>query len=429
MSIYAFPHAAGVKLRGVNIFPGPSAWAVGEGDVWYQQWYKWATGASPDVWTGWLQPCIDQAAVLGCNAIRLILSGAVWVGTGFPHLTTPQIEDSLDRFISYCATKGIWVYLCLYGTTQLNTDHADNNVSLADAQSYMAKVVAFTSTYSNMLGYDVVNEIAPPTSGFAWDNRAELVSAVTAARVNPITVAVSLVPLDHPIDLTIANAIAGAGALPDFHLYPLGGDYWTLSDVEPAFFNAGDGPEGTTDYPVFMGEMGANVNDSDSTQQTDVYTVMAQLASQARLQGAMNWNILQGQTPDPVTGGVGDYSLYTPDSTPSWGGARTNMLTPFQTIPKTPQPYDAAQDAFAVTHDAPTMSSRTRSTLSLAWSSATGGSGTITYTPQYAPLDANGFPSAAWSNGTPTTGTSGVITGLTSNVPYGFRILTSGAAA
>lgn len=70
-----------------------------------------------------------------------------------------------------------------------------------------------------------------------------------------------------------------------------------------------------------------------------------------------------------------------------------------------------------------TVPSATGSTgsIGLTWSAASGGTGTVTYSPQYAPADANGFPSSGWINGSATTGTSGTITGLSSG-SYAVRI-------
>lgn len=78
---------------------------------------------------------------------------------------------------------------------------------------------------------------------------------------------------------------------------------------------------------------------------------------------------------------------------------------------------------------APTEASHSSSSIGLSWSAADGGTGTITYTPQYATADADGFPSEDWNDGTPTTGTSSTISSLASATDYLFRLKVVDSAA
>lgn len=66
-------------------------------------------------------------------------------------------------------------------------------------------------------------------------------------------------------------------------------------------------------------------------------------------------------------------------------------------------------------------SGETSSAVDLDWDAADGGVAPITYTPQYAIPDANGFV-AGWTDGTPTAGTSGTLTGLSPQTDYVARI-------
>jgi hypothetical protein len=63
-------------------------------------------------------------------------------------------------------------------------------------------------------------------------------------------------------------------------------------------------------------------------------------------------------------------------------------------------------------------------TVSLTWSAAVGGSGTINYTPQYDVSDSFGFPSTTvWTNGSQTTGTGEMLNSLPANTNLIFRVM------
>lgn len=66
----------------------------------------------------------------------------------------------------------------------------------------------------------------------------------------------------------------------------------------------------------------------------------------------------------------------------------------------------------------------TGTSLSISWPVADGGSGTITYIPQYVVSDSFGFPSVTtWTNGNPTFSTSETVNGLTANTNLILRVM------
>jgi hypothetical protein len=97
------------------------------------------------------------------------------------------------------------------------------------------------------------------------------------------------------------------------------------------------------------------------------------------------------------------------------------------------QPYFTNINFSTVFDVAPTVATPpagtpTGANVALTWSAATGGSGTVNYTPQYNVSAPFGFPSTTtWTNGTPVSGLSETVSGLPANTNVIFRVMSADA--
>lgn len=404
MAGYAFPLAAGVKFRGGNLVhrvadaddPHPLAW---------HRMYL-AMTSDPTVWTQWVRPQIDAIHGLGANAIRIMADAHIRFGSApaLTLLTQGQWFTILDQIGSYAASKGIWVYWCV--TTSLGVDYGDTTLGCDqdDVEAFITEHVAHTSAYSNTLGYDVCQEIANHgTSALPYTAMADFIAAAKAARVRATPVTVSYTATgptsDSAAELTTSNTtrlaiLSAGGEYSDLHCYVKPDDLGEFDDL-------------LNSSAMIIGESGVQASgaliNTPTTTQAAMYGQIAALGADARLQGIWQWAI-------PVQKVAhGDWSMWaTMPTTPDYVFAdpRTDETTPFQTIPKT------------VSGSAPSTTP-TSTTLQVTWTDFSPGA---TYTPQYAPTDANGFPTDDWQDGSPTAGLSQTISALDPDTTYAIRV-------
>lgn len=419
MSLYANTRFGGQKMKGVNgvprgvdsFIPGgvtdPGAEAY---YIWYNCNYAWGTGDAA-AWA-WIQAQIDIAHTNGFNGFRWFFDPNLRIGT-LTTLTAPQFAVIIAQIAAYCGSLGMVFYPCLSDSRTI----AHFSLTATPHNAYITEATAVLATYANIYAIDVVQEIdSLGTGSVGYTNFASWIATAKAARGSAdIPVTCSFNGASSSADLVWASrfkAASDAGAdFADGHVYY---DAAT-SDLDPLLFNAGSGASGTTDFPIIIGEMGSPSTDSGASI-TNRYTTLAAWANRARVQAMFVWAMVD------ITG-VQTYGVYTDHQAAGvFDTPRTTQLTKTALMPVVPGPYDAAEDVGALVEAAPTVTiSGTRADLS--WTAAAG-SGTKTYTPQYVPLDANGFPSTTWQSGSATTSTSAHLVGLTANTSYAFRIQT-----
>lgn len=400
-SIYAFPDAAGVKLRGANIAPKYSDW--------YSMLYKWGTAHADNVWASWIEPQLDAAESIGINAIRLICVHDVRIA-GRPGGTLSQAQwfALLDQFYAGCAARGMWVYPAVTASQYIANGITNAYISsYTDVLPYITEFVAYTSAKSNTLGYDVVQEF--DQRPVAEDHLSAYLSTASAALTRDL-------PLTCSFTMQSGSDLPGGGAYKGDAVLSAGADfldphiYTSTADADVQLFLA--------EAPTFIGEVGIQTDGSllggGSGSVATIYASIGRWGNFAGLQGLCQWDLIDW---DGQLWGIFDNDISTP---------RTPQTTEMQTIPVVAQPYDAGDDVGPMISSAPTTTGRTSTTVSLSWSAASGGTG-LSYTPQCAPSDADGFPTDAWVSGDPTGGTTAIISGATS-APHVTRVLVSRAS-
>jgi len=130
-----------------------------------------------------------------------------------------------------------------------------------------------------------------------------------------------------------------------------------------------------------------------------------------------------------VTAGVGmTPSLFITNSAPTLqnggqGGGNSGLCSYFGTAFYTNIVFQNTVDLTPVLANPPAAVPAGAS-IDLTWETADGGVGTVNYTPQYVPADADDFPATnVWLSGTMTSTTSQNILGLAANAKYIFRIV------
>lgn len=420
---YAFPRAAGIKLRGVNIAPRASDLISGF-NPWYKLTFDHATADASDPWTRWLKPNLDAAADdLHCNFVRFMYEPFLRIAfPGYTTITAGQYETVLAQFINYAASKGLWVYLAPSTSSGLDAV-ISNGTTLSEANAYFTEYIAFTSQFPNVIGYDISQEFSLAGDSWIRNNLPALFTNAKAARVlgQPVTATVlgftSLADDGSRWQNVFHNIIIAAGAeFADAHLYPPGGGI-SAGDIGYLTYN-GD------NIPVIIGEVGKLATDTAGDIVT-FYDMIKGFSEDPLVQATTVWS-LSDFGPGAEWGVFSDaqngsYALTTPRATQS---------AAVQLMRKTPK-YYASRDGFAVIESVPTVTARTATTISLSWPAAVGGntSRARTYTAQCSVVTAFGFPtSTTWTSATPTTGLEATVTGLDAS-RYACRVKTSSDVA
>ena len=180
---------------------------------------NWADfwGANYDL--TWITNQIDNAQKLGCNAIRII--GAVnGIVTGA--YTRATYQSRVDAVITYCANRGMSYYAVGAG---------DYATTLAAAtQTEIVAHATFLTGYSNIIGYDIIQEID------LWASTNATTVAASLATMTTWYTAVKAVAPNLPVtwSYSVGNTNANAAALDyyDAHQYT-DAAHFTVSGFQP----------------------------------------------------------------------------------------------------------------------------------------------------------------------------------------------------
>ncbi len=217
-----------LRLRGVNFNNEPALSCCGGPDIH-------AIDYGPSDYA--------QVALWGGNSVRFGLDYA-WY-----RADRARFFQVLDRHLAWAAADHLWMYLVLYQAPGYGETQATFWHSRQDQQAvvrFWRDVAAHYATSATVLGYDVLNEPAPPSMA-AWTSLArELRSAI--AEVDPG----HLVILEAATDPNDVPDVTGSDVVFSVHNYPGGDDY------------PGSTPRSwRRDVPLIVGEFGARPSDPD----------------------------------------------------------------------------------------------------------------------------------------------------------------------
>lgn len=412
MSLYAFPQIAGVKTAPGHVTVRDEDYVVAVGSPQHNLCMD-AGAADSDAWT-FIESSIDGIKNAGLNAVGFTLDITLIVGTGISHLTTPQLQYLRTRLVNYCQSKGLYLFVRLSTGSSVEEamratavgPPAGFGCSVADIQSAMTTLVQLFTDYPSVFAFDLVAEVdltADFHSSNAYINMPSWFSAGHAA----------VGTLNQPMTCSV-YALGGSDLGPtsyNDHIKPVkdaGADFGcfhcyhdqSASLIGYLVYSSG-GPNGDN-FPITIGELGV-YNSDGSSAITTRYTLGKDWITLPNIQMLAFWGAMDfaGQTWGFLNGS------YVPRS------PQAGILA---ACPRGTGAYDDDWDPHAVVEAAPSLAGHI-----LSWSAAVGGSGTVTYTPQYVLLDANGFPSTTWTSLTPTTNTSASVGALVVG-SYAFRI-------
>lgn len=237
---YAFINQAGTRFRMVNLVTRPTDSAKDDNnpvptpDYFYDIIFDIGTNGPTDpAWTHWLRPQIDAVQALGANCVRMIWDAGARVGdashNGPPtwrgSLTQVQLANVIDLVCTYLASKGMYFYPA---ALEANTTDVLPSASIL---SYIAEFVAKISTYSNVIGCDVMQEFERSTYAVAGNNLSTIVSTAKAARGTykiPITCSIAAIGANvatHVITWITYTPLAKAAGVDyiDLHFYAYSG--------------------------------------------------------------------------------------------------------------------------------------------------------------------------------------------------------------
>jgi hypothetical protein len=241
------------------------------------------------------------------------------------------------------------------------------------------------------------------SSTYPMDNMVNYIAIAKSSRVRPVPVTASYFAVNtsglSPTYIQPAVDTAG-GEFRDLHIYcqPVGTEITALLAATPGLWM---GEYGIQDDGTFTGATASTV--------TAFFTTMLSWAGNDAFQGLCNYAIADLNQASSVVQTWGMYNL-TQSGAYVFTGLKTDRSVLFDQQPK------------AVSYAAPAVTAITSSSLTLSWSTYSG-TGTVTYTPQYILVNSDGFPTVdVWTDGTPTTSTSGTLSGLSMVTRYAIRI-------
>lgn len=264
--------AAPVKLWGSNITV--KAAHAGSFKALFSEWD----------WAGWIQVQVDRAVSVDANAIRLIGDVA---GVNDGTFTQATYNARWVQLAEYCASKGLYLYPCLSGSSQFA------GLSLAQIQAVMVSTTHALSAYPNVIGFDIVNEVDnwQSSQGISYATQLSNMATLSAAVRN-----VTTVPITYSMVIHVEGdwaTLAGAAAVDyansvdffDAHIYQP-----SLTPHSPDPFLTAAGAK-----PLVVGEYGATQADGASVR-TIRYDNIRALSERADILGAFSWAINDGST-------------------------------------------------------------------------------------------------------------------------------------
>lgn len=222
----------------------------------------------------WWQPLIDDTAALGANCLR------IWGSVQPVNLGGITLATYLSRWetvLSYCETKGIYVYATggAFGSHWAGTD-AQNIQLYTDWASMLA-------THANVIGVDIANEswsqaANDPTNAPHWLTLCgQLIDAVHTAGLPAATSNRGVTNSSGGWTIDVYNGVAWhdfivIGDWVDFHVY----DPYTYTQMQ-AFYNHPQLGPAAGNKEVFFGEFGTTVSGAYSPVRTTLYPAMKNL--------------------------------------------------------------------------------------------------------------------------------------------------------
>jgi hypothetical protein len=316
---------SGVRVRGVCLGPAPADYSGGN-DIWARMWNKWD-------WSGWIQPAVDNAAILGANCIRSPVGSPDVVTSGM--ISQAQYLAQWKQLIDYSATKGMYFY-AVGGDFR----HWGPYTTFTAACDLFTAWAELLCDYGNIIGVDVISE-APGVLNFSGSMVYSQPESwfFTARRLGEIVRQVSGKPITYA--LTASGAWDWATQYPpmvqlmsisdflDFHVYycdPDGRHYAApaATDADVVFTH----PYGAGKQ-LIIGEFGINQN-YNSTSHTAYYNAIKNLINHSTdFIGGLAWEMY-----DDVKDPGSQFGLYNKPSGQG-GTARTDITVPFGSFPTT----------------------------------------------------------------------------------------------
>lgn len=378
---YAFPDFAGIKFREVNLVPRPTDSGNGSNvptptpAYFYDLMYDIGTnGPSDPGWTQWLKPQIDAMHSIGVNCIRIILDPTARVGdashngpaTWRGSLTKPQFTSFLDLLITYCGSLGMYVYPS--GAEPWAMDNLTSAQLLAYFQEFAE--ICSTSTYTNVIGLDVLQEFDRSTY---VNTDALLLGIMTAARTG--------LQRSMPLTCSVATYTNWATAVPraaaagvdflDLHSYLYQTPLW-LNYLIPNAWR----------LPVIVAETGVGYNGGYFAA-GNAQEVTHPYSSELRARHYQDFVSGLGNRFDMQLTGVFGATKEWPADNQDWGlfseaqdgsynftTQRPEVVAPFTLIPEVPQPYTATHTLDLTGPDTTIAAWSSLTTFMLGWAQA-----------------------------------------------------------
>jgi hypothetical protein len=130
-----------VRLRGVNISPGPQHFYTPS--VWAGLWQTWD-------WDTWIKPIIDDARSIGANSIRTIGNTLV-VTSGM--ISADEYLNRWRQLLDYTASQGMYFFPC-----GGDLGHWGHVTTLSAAEDIYRSWSDLLAEYSHVVGVDISNE-------------------------------------------------------------------------------------------------------------------------------------------------------------------------------------------------------------------------------------------------------------------------------
>lgn len=137
-----------VRLRGVNISPGPQHFYTDS--VWAGLWHTWD-------WDSWIKPVIDDARSVGANSFRTIGNTLV-ITSGM--ISRQEYLDRWRQLLDYTASQGMYFFPC-----GGDLGHWGPLTSLAAAEDIYSAWSEVLKQYPNIVGVDISNEASTTPRG------------------------------------------------------------------------------------------------------------------------------------------------------------------------------------------------------------------------------------------------------------------------
>ena len=291
--------AASVALDSLYLLPGRQL-IKGSNVVLLDQ--SWATFWQVWDWEGRIKWQIDLAKSIGANTVR-IFGNVDGVITGM--FTTAQYRAKWRQAIDYCASIGLYVYVCGGDATA----HP-----IADVTAVLVELGKEINGDKNVIGWDVIQE----NYYFANDNKATVVPALRAVCDRKIT-------FSFTSGVTFAANTSGRFARDQLRDWVDFYDYHAYWDVTPADVDAYW--SGGEDKPLVFGEFSSTPG--NMTAQVARYeTVRASIAytrtDGRHVAGGLSWAIADQEAVDPAK----HYGMWANNGTP-----RVELIEKFKQFP------------------------------------------------------------------------------------------------